>query len=53
MRSELRLSMKDEDDDCFDFFNPDKKAVYWYEVKRWSNAMLRFMRESEKKKEKR
>jgi len=42
MASELKFNDEDEDD-CFDFFNPVSKKEYEETVNRWSKAIIEFM----------
>jgi len=35
--------MSEEDNDCFDFFNPLSEDGYYIEVRRWSDAILTFL----------
>jgi hypothetical protein len=42
MASELKFNQED-DDDCFDFFNPVTKEDYEETVNRWSKAFIHLM----------
>lgn len=43
IKSELHVSMKEEGDDCFDFFNPLSEEAYMIEMFKWSDAFISFL----------